>query len=109
MRAKLPVVLLLLLSAFMFSGPHSDHQQPASASAAWWIAPADHGAVDAVLPRAHPAHAASALPLLPAVLAATWQPAQSLWAATPTTGHPAISPRPGRPPAPARAPPSTTR
>ncbi|GII81439.1 hypothetical protein Sru01_64210 [Sphaerisporangium rufum] len=121
MRSRLPAVLVLLLS-ILLPGPvpgggHPARPAPAviaesgaAAPAGAWGGPAAHAGHDAILPRLHSAAGATAIPTWPAVPPAATGPAPHAGRSfTITSGPCARRPCPAARPAPARAPPSTTR
>ncbi|MDR8414399.1 hypothetical protein MTP10_37440 [Nonomuraea sp. 3-1Str] len=117
MRGRVPAVLLLLMSVFVFAGPgaHGDADRNAHQhvlQSAWWSAPgiAGHaGLGDPAPPDLHPARATPVLPVWLAVAPPVWQPGQATRRASFTATRPPAPPRPGHRVAGARAPPSTTR
>ncbi|GLX93792.1 hypothetical protein [Herbidospora sp. NBRC 101105] len=120
MRGRLPVALLLLLSAFLL-GPAPATGAPGlpvaipnvapggSAPLAQWGDPAPDADRDTAPPRLRPGWAVAAPLLLPAVLPSTGWPVPVLRAVAAVAASFSAVPRPAAGRAPARAPPSTTR
>nr|WP_062340216.1 hypothetical protein [Herbidospora sakaeratensis] len=119
MRRRLPVALLLLLSAFLL-GPAPASASPgapglpvavagvASAPLAQWGDPAPAADHDTAPPRLRPGWGVAAPLLLPAVLPSIGWPAPVLRAVAAVAGSFSAVPRPAAGRAPARAPPSAT-
>ncbi|KAB8193050.1 hypothetical protein FH608_022210 [Nonomuraea phyllanthi] len=112
MRSRVPAVVLLLLSAFAFTGGHQYvHEHAVQAGAAWWSAPAStvQHQQDRALPNVQPVRGPQALPMWAAVLPPAWEPGETMRRVVVTTASAPAPPPAGRRLAPARAPPSTTR
>ncbi|WP_030453752.1 hypothetical protein [Herbidospora cretacea] len=120
MRSRLPVALLLLLSAFLL-GPAPATASPgvlglpvavadvSPAPLAQWGDPAPDADHDTAPPRLRPGWGVAAPLLLPAVLPSTGWPAPLLRAVAAVAASFSAVPRPAAGRAPARAPPSTSR